>query len=84
MWLRLGMNYVKGLHEEAARAIVRERAKRPFKSIESPAKQAASTITRGSTQANQPVIPVLTPASGCTGATRSGRPNARRVLPVRS
>ncbi|HEU4387959.1 MAG TPA: OB-fold nucleic acid binding domain-containing protein, partial [Blastocatellia bacterium] len=34
MCLRLGLNYVKGLREEAGRAIIREREKRPFSSIE--------------------------------------------------
>src|SRR5262249_42527213 len=32
--LRLGLGYVKGLHEEAAYAIVRERMKRPFSDID--------------------------------------------------
>jgi error-prone DNA polymerase len=32
--LRLGLRYVKGLHEEAARAIVRERMKQPFTDID--------------------------------------------------
>jgi error-prone DNA polymerase len=32
--VRLGLRYVKGLREEAARAIVRERAQRPFASID--------------------------------------------------
>jgi error-prone DNA polymerase len=32
--VRLGLRYVKGLREEAARAIVRERAQRPFLSID--------------------------------------------------
>jgi error-prone DNA polymerase len=32
--LRLGLRYVKGLREEAGRAIVRERARGPFESIE--------------------------------------------------
>jgi error-prone DNA polymerase len=32
--LRLGLNYVKGLREEAAQAIVRERARAPFASID--------------------------------------------------
>ncbi|MEK7408472.1 MAG: error-prone DNA polymerase [Acidobacteriota bacterium] len=32
--LRLGLKYVKGLREQAARAIVRERARQPFASIE--------------------------------------------------
>ena len=32
--MRLGFRYVKGLREEAARAIVRERAKRPFEDID--------------------------------------------------
>ena len=32
--LRLGFNYVKGLREEAGKAIVMERAKRPFESID--------------------------------------------------
>jgi len=32
--MRLGLCYVKGLHEEAARAIVRERMKRPFSDID--------------------------------------------------
>jgi len=32
--MRLGFRYVKGLHEEAARAIVRERIKRPFADID--------------------------------------------------
>src|SRR5260370_15469529 len=32
--VRLGMRYVKGLREEAAEAMVRERARRPFASIE--------------------------------------------------
>ncbi len=31
--IRLGMRYVKGLREEAAQALVRERARRPFESI---------------------------------------------------
>ncbi|MGH9522526.1 MAG: DNA polymerase III subunit alpha, partial [Terriglobales bacterium] len=31
--VRLGLRYVRGLREEAARALVREREKRPFKSI---------------------------------------------------
>jgi error-prone DNA polymerase len=32
--LRLGLRYVKGLHEEAGQAIVRERSKAPFDSID--------------------------------------------------
>ncbi len=32
--LRLGLRYVRGLREQAGRAIVRERARRPFESIE--------------------------------------------------
>jgi error-prone DNA polymerase len=32
--VRLGLRYVKGLHEEAARAIVRERSQQPFASID--------------------------------------------------
>ena len=32
--VRLGLRYVKGLREEAARALVRERARRPFASID--------------------------------------------------
>ncbi|MFY9609198.1 MAG: OB-fold nucleic acid binding domain-containing protein, partial [Blastocatellia bacterium] len=33
-YLRLGTRYVKGLREEAARAIVRERARRPFTDVD--------------------------------------------------
>ncbi len=33
-WVRLGMNYVRGLHKEHCEAIVYERVKQPFKSIQ--------------------------------------------------
>jgi error-prone DNA polymerase len=33
-WVRLGLNYVRGLRESAARAIVAERARGPFRSIQ--------------------------------------------------
>ncbi|MBI4471656.1 MAG: error-prone DNA polymerase, partial [Acidobacteria bacterium] len=34
LYLRLGMRYIKGMRESSARAIVRERAKAPFKSVD--------------------------------------------------
>src|SRR5437016_5416261 len=33
-WVRLGLNYVKGLREQAARAILEARARSPFSSIQ--------------------------------------------------
>jgi error-prone DNA polymerase len=90
--VRLGLNYVKGLRQQTALAILEERAKRPFSSIDDLARRVTEmhkdelrALARigalnaiGASAAGEQESPAIEPAAGAPG-WRPGTKRHRRV-----